>query len=324
MKFRACSDEIRPCSFETARRLLWRNTNNELLPVYDRQLCECYLQPQILRCKCLGDNKWFLVSLSWAFPSNLSGELRFEWRTQIWVKPSGIPKIWVNPQISAITQNWGNHAQITQNWVFHLFLRVVIYLFMRRCKSPVIQCFVGFCFVITLNKLSNESRVDSDLKAMSPMQCHGKDIKRLNSGLSKFWKVFMLGNQIQKMVLLQWRHMCVTCLIFIATWAADFLLNSLFRLTNKTQKLLIIGLCEMNPLRTLRFSHHKGLVKGKVFPCHEWKQEAWRPNELRCNFNCRSRNRAFGAHHWKTLLSTPISTEHKNNAKPVENIWDSY
>ena len=48
--------------------------------------------------------------------------------TQIWVKPSGIPQIWVNPQIWAITQNCGNHAQITQNWVLHLFLRVVIYL----------------------------------------------------------------------------------------------------------------------------------------------------------------------------------------------------
>ena len=63
-----------------------------------------------------------------SFPSNLGDELRFEWRTQIWVKPSGIPQIWVNPQIWAITQNWGNHAQITQNWVLHLFLRVVIYL----------------------------------------------------------------------------------------------------------------------------------------------------------------------------------------------------
>ena len=34
--------------------------------------------------------------------------------------------------IWAITQNWGNHAQITQNWVLHLFLRVVIYLFISR------------------------------------------------------------------------------------------------------------------------------------------------------------------------------------------------
>ena len=56
MEFRACNGEIPPCSFETARRLLIRNTNNELLPIYDRQLCECYLQPQILRCECLGDN----------------------------------------------------------------------------------------------------------------------------------------------------------------------------------------------------------------------------------------------------------------------------
>ena len=123
MDFRACSDEIPTCSFETATRLLWRNTNNELLPVYERQLCECCLQPQILRCECLGDNKWFLnqkpLIVAQAFTTPI---------TQIWVKPSGIPQIWVNPQIWAITQNWGNHAQITQNWVLHLFLRMVIYL----------------------------------------------------------------------------------------------------------------------------------------------------------------------------------------------------
>ena len=125
MDFRAFSDEIPPCSFETARRLLWRSTNNELLPVYDRQFGECYLQPQILRCECVGDNKWFLnkktLIIAQAFTTSI---------TQIWVKPSGIPPIWVNPQIWAITQNWGNHAQITQNWVLHLFLRVVIYLVM--------------------------------------------------------------------------------------------------------------------------------------------------------------------------------------------------
>ena len=124
MDFRACSDEIPPCSFETAGRLLWRNTNNELLPVYDHQLCECCLQPQILRGECLGDNKWFFnqkpLIIAQAFTTSI---------TQIWVKPYGIPQIWVNPQIWAITQNWGNHAQITQNWVLHLFLRVVIYLF---------------------------------------------------------------------------------------------------------------------------------------------------------------------------------------------------
>ena len=54
--------------------------------------------------------------------------------TQIWVKPSGIPQIWVNPQIWAITQIWGNHAQIAQNWVLHLFLGVVIYL-INTCTS---------------------------------------------------------------------------------------------------------------------------------------------------------------------------------------------
>ena len=54
--------------------------------------------------------------------SDLSDELKFEWNR------FGIPQIWVNTQIWAITQNWGNYAQITQNWVLHLFLRVVIYL----------------------------------------------------------------------------------------------------------------------------------------------------------------------------------------------------
>ena len=133
MEFRACSDEIPPCSFETAMRLLWRNTNNELLPVYDRQLCECYLQPQILRCECLGDNKWFSIALKsefeenafpqiWVTNSDLSDKLGFECYqkpliiaqafttpiNQIWVKPSGIPQIWVNPQIWVITQHWGS------------------------------------------------------------------------------------------------------------------------------------------------------------------------------------------------------------------------
>ena len=76
-----CSDEIPPCSFETARRLLWRDTNNELLPVYDHQLCECYLQQQILRCECLGDNKWILISL------------KSEFVTQIWGKTELSPTI---------------------------------------------------------------------------------------------------------------------------------------------------------------------------------------------------------------------------------------
>ena len=102
MEFRACSDEIPPCSFEIARRLLWRNTNNELLPVYDRQLCECYLQPQISLFQCLGDNKWFLISLKsefvtqiWVRHSNLREKLslKFEWRTQIWVANSDSSEI---------------------------------------------------------------------------------------------------------------------------------------------------------------------------------------------------------------------------------------
>ena len=115
MEFRACSDEIRPCSFETARRLLWGNTNNELLLVYDRQLCECYLQPQILRCECLGDNKWFLVSFSWTFPSNLSDELRFEWRTQIWVTNSDLSEtVWYPPDLSE-PSNLSDHPDLRES-----------------------------------------------------------------------------------------------------------------------------------------------------------------------------------------------------------------
>ena len=137
MEFRACSDEIPPCSFEIARRLLWRNTNNELLPVYDHQLCGCYLQPQILRCECLGDDKWFLISLksefitqiwvrhsnlrekfSCAFPSNLSDELRFEWRTQIWVKSnhhSNLSEtVWYPPDLSE-PSNLSDHPELRES-----------------------------------------------------------------------------------------------------------------------------------------------------------------------------------------------------------------
>ena len=120
MEFRACSDEIPPCSFETARRLLWRNTNNELLPVYDRQLCEWYPQPQILRCECLDDNKWFLISLksefvtqilgkSTAFPqiwvtnSDLSDELKFEWNRLVSPRFEWTLKFERSPRIEGIT-----------------------------------------------------------------------------------------------------------------------------------------------------------------------------------------------------------------------------
>ena len=110
MDFRAFSDEIPPCSFETARRLLWRNTNNELLPVYDCQLCECYLQPQILRCECLGDNKWFFnqkpLIITQAFTTSI---------TKIWVKPSGIPQIWVNPELR---ESRSDHPELSASPIF--------------------------------------------------------------------------------------------------------------------------------------------------------------------------------------------------------------
>ena len=64
--------------------------------------------------------------------------------THIWVKPSGIPQIWVNPQIWVITQIWGNHAQIAQNWVLHLFLGVVIYLvkYSNIFYSTIMNCYL--------------------------------------------------------------------------------------------------------------------------------------------------------------------------------------
>ena len=152
MEFRACSDEIPPCSFETARRLLWRNTNNELLPVYDRQLCECYLQPQILRCECLGDNKWFLISLksefvtqiwgkSTAFPqiwvtnSDLSDELKFEWNRLVsprfeWtLKFERSPRIegitLRSPRIECFTYFWGWSSTC---WLSHLALAIYMFV----------------------------------------------------------------------------------------------------------------------------------------------------------------------------------------------------
>ena len=143
MEFRVCSGEIPPCSFETARRLLWRNTNNELLPVYDRQLCEWYLQTQILRCECLGDNKWLLISLksefvtqiwgkSTAFPqiwvtnSDLSDQLKFEWNRLVsprfeWtLKFERSPRIeWItsdHPELSASPNFEGGHLPV--NWIY--------------------------------------------------------------------------------------------------------------------------------------------------------------------------------------------------------------
>ena len=156
MKLRSCIDEIPPCSFETARRLLWRNINNELLPVYDRQLCECYLQPQILRCECLGDNKWFLISLKseyvtqiWvchsnlreAFPSNMSDKLRFEsqrpslkfgWNRLVSPRFVWTLKFERSPSTEGITLRSPRIESL------HLFLRVVIYL-MKGAVSEMMQ-----------------------------------------------------------------------------------------------------------------------------------------------------------------------------------------
>ena len=81
--------------------------------------------------------------------------LKNRWSTQFWVIWAWFPQFWVNPQIWAITQNWWNHAQITQNWVLHLFLRVVIYLivsgmvhdFRYKCQLSYCQlCYCQLCY----------------------------------------------------------------------------------------------------------------------------------------------------------------------------------
>ena len=89
--------------FRNCQAFIIKNINNELLPVYDRQLCECYLQPQILRCECLGDNKWFLISL------------KSEFVTQIWARHSNLREkfscadqhCWYSPP--------GNHPELGES-----------------------------------------------------------------------------------------------------------------------------------------------------------------------------------------------------------------
>ena len=131
MEFRVCSDETPPCSFETARRLLWRNTNNELLPVYDRQLCGCYLQPQILRCECLGDNKWFLGKVQLCF------SLKFEWWTQIWVTNSDLSEI-----KSSLKFEWNRLVSPRFEWTLKFERSPRIEGITLR--SPRIECFTYF------------------------------------------------------------------------------------------------------------------------------------------------------------------------------------
>ena len=134
IEFRACSDEIPPCSFETARRLLWRNTNNELLPVYDRQLCEWYLQPQILRYECLGDNKCFFISL------------KSEFVTQIWGKSTAFPQIWVmNSDLSdELKFEWNRLVSPRFEWTLKFERSPRIEGITLR--SPRIECFTYFCW----------------------------------------------------------------------------------------------------------------------------------------------------------------------------------
>ena len=88
-------------------------------------------------------NAWAIISGFW-FHWNLSSSLKFEgkaqlslkfeWRTQIWVTNSNLSEtVWYPPDLSE-PSNLSDHPelresrQITQNWVLHLILRVVIYL----------------------------------------------------------------------------------------------------------------------------------------------------------------------------------------------------
>ena len=88
-------------------------------------------------------NAWAIISGFW-FHRNLSSSLKFEgkaqlslkfkWRTQIWVTNSNLSEtVWYPPDLSE-PSNLSDHPelresrQITQNWVLHLILRVVIYL----------------------------------------------------------------------------------------------------------------------------------------------------------------------------------------------------
>ena len=92
-------------------------------------------------------NAWAIISGFW-FHWNLSSSLKFEgkaqlslkfeWRTQIWVTNSNLSEtVWYPPDLSE-PSNLSDHPelresrQITKNWVLHLILRVVIYLFLSR------------------------------------------------------------------------------------------------------------------------------------------------------------------------------------------------
>ena len=94
-------------------------------------------------------NAWAIISGFW-FHWNLSSSLKFEgkaqlslkfeWRTQIWVTNSNLSEtVWYPPDLSE-PSNLSDHPelresrQITQNWVLHLILRVVIYLIMPSHK----------------------------------------------------------------------------------------------------------------------------------------------------------------------------------------------
>ena len=119
-------------------------------------------------------NAWAIISGLW-FHWNLSSSLKFEgkaqlslkfeWRTQIWVTNSNLSEtVWYPPDLSE-PSNLSDHPelresrQITQNWVLHLILRVVIYLFrwmtenLTNEKSTLIQV-MAWCSKATSHYLN--------------------------------------------------------------------------------------------------------------------------------------------------------------------------
>ena len=72
-------------------------------------------------------NAWAIISVFWekfscAFPSNLSDELRFEWRTEIWVKSnhhSNLSEaVWYPPDLSE-PSNLSDHPELRESRLDH-------------------------------------------------------------------------------------------------------------------------------------------------------------------------------------------------------------
>ena len=123
-------DPTRWCSFEFAvtKSLL---AVSKLPGVYceETQIMNCYLYMIVnyadvtYNHKYYVVNAWAIISGIWekfscAFPSNLSDELRFEWRTQIWVKSnhhSNLSEtVWYPPDLSE-PSNLSDHPELRES-----------------------------------------------------------------------------------------------------------------------------------------------------------------------------------------------------------------